>query len=534
MQNHSMFQFQEFRKNMKPDLLAGFILFLIALPLSVGISLASGAPATAGLLSAIVGGILGTFFCGGHVMINGPAAGLIVVVLTSIQQLGNGDATVGFKLTLAAIIVAGVLQIVLGLIRAGTLGLCVPINVLHGMLAAIGVTIVVKQIFVLAGLKPQGESTLSQMLEIPQAIAHANWVILFMGLLCVTLVLLLNAQKKGFLKYIPSSLAAVILGIIFDKVFDLEHLHSISFLDHTFEVGSKYLLHVPTDLKEAFFFPDFSRMTEPLFIKMVISICFVASIESVLSAYAVDKLDPLKRKTNLNWDLVGKGLCNTFLGFIGGLPIITEIVRSSANINNGAQTRWSNFFHGIFILAFLVLFPNVLNLIPLAAFAAVLIIVGFRLGHPKQLLHAKNIGWDQFILFAGTLIITLKTDLLVGVGSGLLIKFILTIIRSQTLAGIFKLSKTEIEANGTYYLTVNGPAVFTNLLKVKGALDAHSQAPQIELNLQKATYIDHTFMDFTENYAREMKDQGRTLKILDFPDHKFTADHPLASRRLSN
>ncbi|NBX83531.1 SulP family inorganic anion transporter [bacterium] len=528
------FQWDQFKKNWKTEAVSGFILFLVALPLSIGISLASGAPPTAGILAAIGGGLLGSLIGTGHVMINGPAAGLIVVVLTSIQTLGQGNAQSGFRLTLAAIVMAGLIQIGLGVLRFGALGILAPVQVIHGMLASIGITVMTKQIYVLCGRKAAGLETLEQIVHLPEAIANANGVILTIGLITLALIIFLNKSKSKLTKLIPAPLAAVFLGIAFDKAFDLEHPHLVELFAHPIsQVSDAFLLHVPSKLTEGIIHPDWSLLSSGLFWKMTLMICFVASIESVLSACAVDKIDPIGRRTQLNGELVSKGVCNTFLGIMGGLPIITEMVRSSINVGNGAQTKWPNMFHGLLILLFVVLFPGVLNLIPLTSFAAILIVVGFRLAHPKQLLHAYEIGWEQLLYFLFTLLVSLKTDLLIGVFSGIILKLIITWVRSRTFTGSFRLLYEKKLEGETYVISVSGPVVFTNLLKLKSLItQAQSEANNIRLDLRHSLLVDHTAQDFLESEKKYLKSNGKELKIEMSERHQQVGHHALSAQVL--
>lgn len=528
------FQWDLFKKNWKSELTSGVILFLVALPLSIGISLASGAPPTAGIFAAIVGGIMGTLIGTGHVMINGPAAGLIVVVLTSVQTLGDGNVQNGFKLTLAAIVVSGLIQIALGLFRLGSLGVLAPVQVIHGMLASIGVTVITKQFYVLCGLKAKGLETLEQILHLPRALSDANAAILAIGLFTLALLIFLNSTKNKLAKLIPAPLAAVFVGIAFDKFLDFEHPHMVEVFHHSLgQISNAFLLHVPEKLSEGIIHPDWSLISSPVFWKMTLMICFVASIESILSASAVDKIDPQGRRTQLNGELVSKGICNTFLGFIGGLPIITEMVRSSINIGNGARTKWPNFFHGVFILLFVALAPGILNLIPLTSFAAILIVVGFRLAHPKQFFHAYEIGWEQLLLFTVTLLMSLKTDLLVGVFSGIGLKFLINLYRSKTLIGLFHLGVEKRHQEDHYFIQIKGPVVFTNLLGLKRLLTHLPKGVSlIELDLKKAVLVDHTVRDFLKNEERYLNSKGITLQIYFSEKHQAVGSHPLSSQIL--
>jgi hypothetical protein len=457
-----------------------------------------------------------------------------VVVLTSIQELGQGNAQSGFKLTLAAIVMAGLIQIGLGALRLGSLGILAPVQVIHGMLASIGITVMTKQIYVLCGKKAAGLETLEQIVHLPEAISQANGVILGIGLLTLALIVYLNLSKSKLTKYVPAPLAAVFLGIAFDKALDLEHPHLVELFAHPIsQVSDAFLLHVPTKLTEGLINPDWSMLSSGIFWKMTLMICFVASIESVLSACAVDKTDSQGRRTPLNGELISKGVCNTLLGLIGGLPIITEMVRSSINVGNGAKTKWPNMFHGVFILLFVVLFPGVLNLIPLTSFAAILIVVGFRLAHPKQLLHAYEIGWEQLLYFVTTLIVSLKTDLLVGVFSGIALKFVITWFRSRALVSLFRLSFEKKLEGRKCVIQVSGPLVFTNLLKLKALINqAQNEAENIELDLGKSSLIDHTVRDFLENERKYLMSRGKQLKIEFSKRHVAVGHHALSAQVL--
>lgn len=528
------FQWELFRNNWERELISGFIVFLVALPLSIGISLASGAPATAGIFAAIVGGLLGSLLGGGHVMINGPAAGLIVVILTSIQTLGQGDVQTGFKLTLAAVVCSGIIQILLGVFRLGSLGALAPVQVIHGMLASIGVTVIVKQVYVLCGLKPKGIETFEQILHLPQALLNANEAILAIGVATLVLIIFLNTSKNKWVKILPAPLAAVFVGIGFDKFLDFEHPHMVEVFHHSLgQVSNAFLLHVPEKLSEGFVHPDWSMVSTPLFWKMTLMICFVASIESILSASAVDKMDTEKRRSPLNTELVSKGICNVLLGCIGGLPIITEMVRSNINIGNGAKTRWPNFMHGLLILLFVTFAPHVLNLIPLASFAAILIVVGFRLAHPRQLFHAHEIGWEQLLLFVTTLLISLKTDLLVGVFSGIFLKLLINLLRTKSLNGLFRLKSETDTREQNYFVRLHGPVVFTNLLGFRKVIKRlPKEAKRVELDFKKSCLVDHTVLDFLETERSFLQSQGIEVQITFSEKHFPAGKHRLSSQIL--
>jgi MFS superfamily sulfate permease-like transporter len=508
-----------FFADIKMNLVAGFIIFLIALPLSVGISVASGAPPSAGILSAIVGGILGSLISGSYVTISGAAAGLIVVILDVVNNLGGGDMNRGFRLMLAAVVVAGLLQVVLGLIRLGTFGLAVPINALHGMMASIGITIIVKQLYVLGGIKPTAHTTVAQIFELPMRIQDDNLEILFIGLMCLAVVLFFNYFDK-LKKIVPPSLAAVIFGYLLSLYIDIEHDHFVNIFNHEYKVGPEYLLHVPESLGSYFHTPLFENMLSGSFISAVITIALVASIESVLSTYAVDKLDPLKRTSNLNRDLVSKGICNTFLGCIGGLPVISEIVRSSANVISGATQRSANFFHGIFILIFIIIFPGILNSIPLTTFAAILIFVGYRLAQPTQVISIYKSGKSQLLVFLFTIAVTLSTDLLIGILAGALLELALNVYFTKSFASLFTLRKTVTESASTATVTIDSPCVFTNLVPLKRIIESQKMST-VNVHFNNS-YVDHSTSEILKNMSEQFERNQQKLVFsgIDLSHHK--------------
>jgi len=389
-----------FLSSKKFDIRSGFLIFLIAMPLSAGIAVASGAPATAGLLAAIVGGIVGSFFSGCRFAIYGPAAGLIVTVVAAIQELGAGDPVHGYRTMLACVVIAGLFQVILGRCRLATLGLKFPKAVVHGMLAAIGLIIIAKQLYLLMGITGVAGGPIQLYLQLPMSIAKLNPAVTVVG--CVSLALLIgwSFTPSKWQAVVPAPLLAALLGGVVAALIG--------------GVGSQYL-SVPDSLWAAVAFPSFASIGTFLFWKHTVIITLIASAESVLSTCAVDRLTDEEPPSDLNKDLTGNGVANVVCGCVGGLPIITEILRSSANVANGARSKWSNFFHGFFLLLFLALMPMVLRFEPLAALAAILIVAGWRLAAPSRFVDVFRQGWDQGLVFLITIAVILSMDLLTGV-----------------------------------------------------------------------------------------------------------------------
>ncbi|MDD5272941.1 MAG: SulP family inorganic anion transporter [Methylovulum sp.] len=528
------------KENWRSDLLSGFLVFLIAMPLCLGISMASGFPPSAGLITAVIGGILVSRISGSFVTINGPAAGLIVVVLGAVQSLGDGDAMAGYRYTLAAIVVASAFQILMGYFKAGRLSSFFPASVVHGMLAAIGIIIMAKQIHTVVGNAPEkGSSLISTIAQVPHSLMNMNHEIAIIGFSGLAILILWTIVKNKHLKMIPAPLIVVLVGIGFGKFFDLDHEHVYLFLpDATFlqhheeTVGPKFLVTISDNFMSAFYFPDFSKVATVEFWEAVVSICLVGSLESLLSAMAVDKLDPYKRQTNLDKDLMAVGVGNLASGLIGGLPMIAEIVRSSANVNNGAKTAWANFFHGMFLLMFVAFFPRLIHSIPLAALASLLVFTGFRLASPKEFGKVLGLGKEQFFLFVVTIIGVIATDLLIGVAIGIAVKLLIHIGRGVKLNNLFKINfEIQQPDNNTVLVKISGAAIFSNFMALKDAMAAVALGKTVIFQLNDAYLLDHSVMEYMHHFQHDYEAQGGKCEFYGLEYHEAYSNHPLAARK---
>lgn len=527
------------KENWRSDLLSGFLVFLIALPLCLGISMASGFPPSAGIISAIIGGVLVSRISGSFVTINGPAAGLIVVVYDAVQSLGDGDAMAGYRFTLAAIVVASVIQILMGVLKAGRLSSFFPASVVHGMLAAIGIIIMAKQIHVVLGVTPEKGSLISTIAQIPYSLMNMNHEIAIIGFSGLAILIAWSLINNKTLKMIPAPLVVVLVGIALARYFDLEHEHLYLFLPdahflphHEETVGPKFLVAISDNFMSGFYFPDFSKFATLEFWEAVITISLVGSLESLLSAMAVDKLDPYKRHSNLNKDLTAVGVGNLVAGCVGGLPMIAEIVRSSANVNNGAKTSWANFFHGSLLLLFVVLFPRLIHSIPLAALASLLVFTGFRLASPREFAKVMGIGKEQFFMFTITVISVIATDLLVGVAIGILVKLTIHLIRGVNFSNLFKIHFSIEEKADNIFIEIIGAAVFSNFMALKDALAKLEKGKTIVFQLNDTYLLDHTVMEFFHDFQHAYEAQGGKCEFLGMEYHESFSEHPLAARRV--
>jgi MFS superfamily sulfate permease-like transporter len=520
------------KENWKYDIVSGFILFLIAMPLSLGIASASGMPPIAGIFAAITGGLLVSQTSGSFVTINGPAAGLIVVVVKSVEKLGGGME--GYHGTLAAIVIAGSLLFVLGLCKAGELSKFFPSSVVHGMLASIGITIMLKQVNPMLGVAPPGKEAWDLLTKLPYTVSHLNPEIATIGCVGLLLLISLTFVKKGFVKKIPPPIVVVLAGVGIGAAINITDPHSYTALGQTFDiVPKKMLVQLPTNFSESFTSPDWGALAKDGFWFCVMQITLVQGIETVLSCSAVDKLDPFKRQSNGSRDLAAVGLGSAVSGMIGGLPMIAEIVRSTANIANGARTRWSNFFHGLCLLIFVSTCAALINRIPMASLAALLVFTGYRLASPKVFKESYEIGWEQLLLFCITAITALLTDLLVGVATGVAVKFLLHLLRGVPAGQLFNPDVTvTTEEDGSFKVSIAKSAVFSNFLIIKRSLNKIEQGKKIVFDLSRATFIDHTVMEHLHDFQRNYRNAGGTCEITGLELHKANSHHPTACRRL--
>jgi MFS superfamily sulfate permease-like transporter len=520
------------KQNWQADAMSGLLVFLLALPLSLGIAKASEFPAIFGLVTAMIGGILVSFFAGSKLTIKGPAAGLIVIVAGSVTDFGGGD--LGWKLALGAVVVAGVFQVIFGLAKLGKLSDFFPLSAIHGMLAAIGIIIISKQIHILAGVSPmthEGKSMvepLELLALIPNTLMHFfdHKDVVIVGLVSLLIVFGWPRIKIAAIKKIPAPLVVLAVAIPLGMILGIHNIPADP------ENGVKAFSPLVNFDKGLFDIlainVSFDGVSQTgTFIKYVIMFALVGSLEALLTVKAIDMVDPFKRKSDTNKDLIAVGIGNIVAGTLGGLPMIAEVARSSANVNNGGKTRWANFFHGVFILLFLIFAVTFSNLIPNAALAAMLIGVGYKLAHPKEFGHMAKIGWDQIAVFITTIIFTLATDLLIGIAAGIVLKLCIHLFHGAPAANLFS-SKSKIEGNR---ITVQGAAVFSNFIGIRKNIDSFPLTENVVLDVTKCKLVDHSVIENLYHIKDDFEAEGGSftifgieeLKSVSSSTHKYTA-----------
>jgi MFS superfamily sulfate permease-like transporter len=543
------------RGNLRFDAIAGFLVFLIAMPLCLAIARASGYPPIAGIWTAVLGGLICTVVSNSELTIKGPAAGLIVIVAGAVSELGNEfgsglpdaeRAMLGYRLALGIGVTAGVLQILLGLLRAGRLADFFPLTPVHGMLASIGLIIIAKQAYDVLGATPEkGADPLRLLINLPAALRELNPEIAAIGITSLVILFGLPLLRGTWVKRVPAQLFVLVVAVALGVIFDLEHRHTYLFpnsffeSDHpaVYEVGPRFLVDMPEVLKDplsAFALPDFRAVATKTGLVYVMLFTLIGSLESLLSAKAIELLDPWRRKTNFDRDLMAIGAANTAASAIGALPMISEIVRSVANINNGARTRMANFIHGLCLLAFVLLLPNLIHRIPLASLAAMLVYTGFRLASPKEFVRTYRVGSEQFIVFVGTIVVTLATDLLIGISAGIAMEIAFHLWHGAPVTGLLRTQVDVVpEGDKLVVVAVKKAAVFSNWLGLQSVIRKQAEGrDEVVVDLSRTWLVDHSVMEKLHEMERQFSEQGKQLSVIGLEAHEPRSAHPHAARLL--
>ncbi len=510
------------KQSFSSDALSGFIVFLLAMPLSLGIAKASDFPPIYGVVTAIVGGIVVSLFSGSPLTIKGPAAGLIVISSGAVAEFGGG--THGWHLAVGAVAVAGVIQVFLGLLKLDKYSDFVPISAIHGMLAAIGLIIFSKEIHILLGIDPKeltGLNPIALLERIPRSLLEMSPSIAIIGMISLLIMFGMPLIPNKTIQKIPAPLIVLLVSIPMGMFMDFKNAQPDFAL---VEVGS-----LIENLK---YNADFTGIAQTgVFIKYVLLFALVGSMESLLAVKAIDGLDPYHRRSNTDKDTVAIGIGNVITGLLGGLPMISEVARSAANVTNGAKTRWANFFHGLSLLVFVLLATPIIELIPNAALAAMLIFVGYRLASPKEFRHMLHMGWQQLVVFLATILIIMITDLLIGVFAGLAIKFLLNLVLGKTTpANLFKANITHSTLDNTHKFELSGSVTFSNYLSIKKQIEIIPTTENVIVDLSAVSLADHTVIVNLELMGRDFTRNGGSLLItgldeLQLQGHVYSATH---------
>ena len=502
--------------NLKQDLPASIVVFFVAVPLCLGIALASGAPLFSGLISGIVGGVIVGALSNSSLGVSGPAAGLAVIVLTAIQTLG------AFEIFLLAVVLAGILQIIMGLLKGGVIGYYFPSSVIKGMLTGIGIIIILKQIPHAFGYDADyegdltfqqydGENTFSELFNMLDYISPGAVIVSIISIIILLGWDLYLSKKHKVFKLIQGPLVAVAAGIIY------QILSTSYFPD--FAIQSQHLVSVPvadsfSGFINQFTFPDFSSIVNSKVWIVAITIAVVASLETLLSVEATDKLDPNKQVTSTNRELLAQGAGNIISGLIGGLPVTQVIVRSSANIQSGGKSKLSAILHGLFLLICVGLIPFVLNMIPLAVLACILFVVGFKLAKPSLFKQMYKLGWSQFLPFLITILGIVFTDLLKGIAMGVIVG--LVILLRNSFKNSHFLHKEVVDDNGLrrVKMTLAEEVTFINKGAILKSLDKVQDGAHLTIDMSKSISIDYDVLEIIDNYKSTCTEKGIEVQLI--------------------
>lgn len=508
--NNSLFS------NLKNDIPAGLVVFLVAVPLCLGIALASGAPLFSGIIAGMVGGIIVTSFSGSELGVSGPAAGLAVIVLAAIEDLGAFDAF------LMAVVIAGGIQILLGILRAGVIGYYFPSSVIKGMLAAIGIIIFLKQIPHAFGydkdpegdlefIQADGQNTFTELWNMMDFITPGALTISVLSLLILILWERPFMKRIRLFQIVQGPLIVVVLGIVLGVVFQ----------GTSYVIGEDHMVSIPVardfdGFIGQFTLPDFSQILNGKIWIVGATIAVVASLETLLCVEATDKLDPQKRVTPTNRELRAQGIGNIVSGLIGGLPVTQVIVRSSANIQSGGKTRMSALIHGFMILISAMLIPNILNMIPLASLAAILLVVGYKLAKPELFKSIYKTGMKQFIPFVVTVVAIVFTDLLVGIGIGLAVAVVIILIDNLKNPYVFK--ELHDDSKEHYRIVLAEHVTFLNKAQILKELNRMPENAEVLIDASNTAFIEHDVLEIINDFKTNAGYKNITVKLCCF-DH---------------
>ncbi len=518
-------------KNLKHDIPASIVVFLVALPLCLGIALASGAPLISGLIAGIVGGIVVAALSGSPLGVSGPAAGLAVIVLNAITELG------GFEIFLVAVIIAGIIQIIMGFARAGIIAYFFPSSVIHGMLAGIGIIIFLKQIPHAFGYDsdPEGDfkfqqvdghNTFNELIHMLGNISNGVLIISLISLIILILWETSFFNKLSFTKIVKGPLVAVIVGILLSSAFASIPELAIS-ADHMVSVPvaesvDSFIANLPR--------PDFSAFSNKDVYITAIVIAVVASLETLLCVEATDKLDPYKRVTPTNRELKAQGVGNLISGFLGGLPLTQVIVRSSANIQSGGRTKASAIIHGFLLVISIAAIPKIINMIPLGVLAAVLLVVGYKLAKPALFKKMYNQGMGQFIPFIVTILGIVFTDLLMGIGLGLVVAIFIILRNNFKIP--FKMQKENLEGKEKIKIVLSEDVTFLNKASILKTLDQIPNNTTVIIDASNTKFIHFDAVEIIENFIESAKNRNITVEVINLYQDK--QEEPLPRFKLAN
>lgn len=528
---------KDWRKSVGNDLRSSVSVALIGIPLGMGIALAMGAPVYAAIIPVVVGGLFVSWFSGGFVSIHSTPKMLIPVIASAVIALGGTDLIQGYRVVLLAVLIAGAFQMLLGLARLGILGELIPNSVIKSLLSAVGLIILFKQYHVMLGTQTDAKTNVELLFGLWENTINLNPLIALIGLISLAIMIIHPKLNIPGIKAIPAVIWVILVAVLYSLLFGLEDYGVYSIFGSEYCVDDTCLIRIPESVLGSVIHPDFSALANKEVWSLGLTVALITSIENILSCKGNDKMDPKKRRTNINQELTATGGGTILSALVGGLPVIPSIVASSVNVSHNGKTMMANVFQAIIVVLLIVLLGGLLKLIPLAALAAILVHTGIKLTAPSMFVQIYRIGYEELAIFLSTLIVTFVYGMVPGIGLGIVITTVLVFwhIRSprKFFGNIFWPNTVLIiEDDGTYHLSVEGFASFLNYPKLKKQLDSIPRTASVMVDLSLTEFVDHTVMEHLHHFEENFIRKGGNFSIVGLDGHDPSAPHRFANRRL--
>lgn len=507
-------------ENWQSDIFASFLVFMLALPLALSVAVATQLPVSAGILSALVGSLMISFLSGSQLTIKSPSISFVPIILVAIHTLGYHEND--YRFFMAALVVAGALQILLGLVRAGNILSILPEAVLYGLLASLGLILVLHQVYYLLGSSTDAYTFWGLLGDIPNLFFSINGDIAIIGVLSLLILFGFSSLQFRYINILPIPMIIILLGIALTF-----------FMNIPGKYEGNFLVELPETIIPDQITANFSKWANYNFIELVLLLVLVASLETILNVRSIDALDFFRRKSKLNRELMAMGLGNAICGLLGAVPIISSMERSATNVNGGAKTRWANFFHGLFFILFTVLLLGWVTWIPVASFAAIVIYFSFKLISPKLLNDIQKIGKDQLFLFVITFVASASLGILIGLLVGIISTLGIYLYLKADFKSLFNIKIRTVDfGNNRYTVKMRSEALASNYLILRKELKKYPPDAHIYLDFTKSPLVDYTFLELVYHYAYSSGRTEGSIELQGLEDHKTISEHPLATRKM--
>ena len=510
------------QKHWRSDLFASLFVFMLSLPYTLGLAFAAQFPISSGIITILIGAFIITFISGSHLTIKAPGISLIPILFFAVHTMGSGYLSTGYKFTFAIIIVAGFLQIIFGLTKLGRWLLIIPDSVMYGVLASVGLIVLIHQAHYLVGLVPEPKNTFILIYEFPLKVIQAQQQVAIIGISSLFLLIIFTSFRVRHAVFFPSPMVVMLLGIAIAYYLDIKSV-----------VGEQFFIHLPENYPSPTVLPDFTKITTYESLEFIFVIAFIGSLDTLINVKSIDAVDFYRRKSKTNRELIALGIGNVICGVLGALPMISSMIFSSTNVNSGAKTRWSNLFLGLMFLVFILFASAWIELIPMASLSAILIITAYRLFSRKLVRDIYEVGIDQLCVFLVTLLTSLIFGLIIAVIIGLITSFIIYIILGAEPKSLFTTTVKVVNySNQRSKIMVRSSALASNYLNLSKQIAKLPKGNQIYLDFAKSKVVDHSFLELVYHHPYNFNNEEGSIELQGLEDHFSVSKHPLATRRI--